>query len=74
MKNVQNNRTALFYAGSMTYAMKGQKILKSNGIGSVIERTKGASDGGCSFSLRVAESDHSAASALLRRAGIGQYR
>ena len=54
--------------------MKGQKILKQNGIGSEIERTKGASDGGCSFSLRVAESDYPASSALLRRAGIGQYR
>lgn len=58
----------------MTYAVKGQKILKQNGIGSVIERTPGASDGGCSFSLRVEERDYPAASALLRRAGIGQYR
>ena len=71
MKNVQNNRTALFFAGSMTYAVKGQKILKQNGIASVIERTPEADAGGCSFSLRVEERNFPAASALLRRAGIG---
>lgn len=58
---------------SVTYALKGQKILSENGIPSDIVRTSGVrSVRGCAFGLRVGGAVQSAA-AILKNAGIKIY-
>ncbi len=56
---------------SVTYAVKGQRLLSGEGIRSRIERTpRRMSDKGCGYSLAVSEDKAEASESILRKNGI----
>lgn len=64
------NEAYLLVVKSVTNAMKGQKILESNGINSYVQRnTSSRLSQGCGYALKV-YGNPTTASALLSAAGI----
>ena len=63
-------RQSIIAQSSLTYAYKGESILKANGIRSQIVRLSGQkTQRGCGYGLSVASSDLESALAVLHRSG-----
>ena len=63
-------RQSIIAQSSLTYAYKGESVLRANGIRSQIVRLSGQkTQRGCGYGLSVASSDLDFAVAALRRAG-----
>ena len=75
VQEVEKMKNAFITFRSVTYAQRGERVLRKSGLGAQLQRTpKWMEEQGCGYCLRLAEGDLSAAVALLQASSVSFRR